>query len=443
MFETVAGLTILGGSLVGVIWRPRLLWWRNGLPVFIPAAIGAVLAVLLGLVGLPALGTIFGRVWDASLTLIGLFILAASFESNRFFEWSALHLARLAGGSRWRLYFLMCLLTVAVTVFLGNDGAILGMTAIVVKLVKKIFPNELGAWWPYLFAAGFLADAFSGFLVPDNLTNIIVASTYHLPFLLFLVQMALPMCLTAIVVTACFAVRFRTVLFKTTLKYDLTALEEPSSVIRDRVIFRVICGSLFFLIAGHLIVGGVFHQPVSFVVMPVALVVIGFVHFRKLRPIHEIVFDAPWEVLIYALGMFVVITAAMTPGVVNTFLSITPLRGLIAGSDKSLVAIFTTGGLLAVLAALTNNLPATLVGVLLLGTQSSPSMLAIYAIILGVDVGPKLTPYGSLATLMWMSILKREGAEISWGWCFKENWPVAVCALGASLLGLLVVGRWL
>lgn len=442
MFETVGGLSILFISLVGVIWRPRLLWWKNGLPVFVPAIIGAVAAVLLGLVNLPTVALIFGRVWDASFTLIGLFMLAAALEANHFFEWAALALARIAGGSRWRLYLLLCVLAVIVTVFLGNDGAILGITAIVVKLVKKTFPNEKQYWWPFIFATGFLADAFSGFLVPDNLTNIIVASTYHLPFILFMLQMAIPMIFSAIVVIACFALRFRAALFSGQARYDPELLEKPASVLQDRLIFNISCVGLVILIAGHLVVGGIFRQPVSFVVVPVALVILAFVHFRGLRSVSKVVLAAPWEVLIYALGMFVVITAAMTPTVVNAFLNIVPLKNLLFNGDTNLLNLSVAGGILAILAALTNNLPATLAGVVLLGANGPhPPMLAIYAVILGVNIGPKLTPYGSLATLMWMGILKKEGAEVSWGYCFKENWPVAVCALVASLLGLALVGH--
>src|SRR5437667_998313 len=142
MFEAAAGLVILLAVLVGVVWRPRILWWSSsGMPVFVPTGLGALLAAALGLVGLPMLVTIFSRVWDASFTLIGLFMLAAALEANHFFEWAALSLAHMAGGSRWRLYMLLCLLTIGVTICLGNDGAILGMTAIVAKLVKKTFPK--------------------------------------------------------------------------------------------------------------------------------------------------------------------------------------------------------------------------------------------------------------------------------------------------------------
>jgi arsenical pump membrane protein len=435
MFNTVVGLVILGLVLVGVIWRPHIFKWTEGMPPYVPAGVGALLAFLLGLVGLSMLITIAGRVWDAAFTLIGLFMLAAALETNHFFEWSALILAKVAGGSRWRLYILLCLLTIAVTIFLGNDGAILGMTAIVAQLVKNTFPAEKRVWWPYIFATGFLADAFSGFLVPDNLTNIIVASTYHLPFLLFVVQMALPMVFPAFVAIIFFAIRFHSVLFQGKTFYDVAAFQSPDEVLRSRAVFRLNWAGLFILIAGHLIIGGVFHEPASFVVVPVALAMLWIVHRTKLSSAREILLAAPWDVLIYALGMFVVITAAMTPRVINLFLSIKPLDTLILG-EKSLAGVFTTGGIMATLSALTNNLPATLAGVLLLGTVKHSHMLAIYSVILGVDVGPKLTPYGSLATLMWMSILKKEGIKVSWGQCFKENWWVCILALSAALLGL-------
>jgi arsenical pump membrane protein len=438
MFNVVAGLAILVLVLVGVVWRPRVFIWTNGLPVFIPAVLGAILALILGLVGLSTLGTIVGRVWDASFTLIGLFMLSAALEANNFFEWAARSLARVANGSPWRLYLLMSFLTIAVTIFLGNDGAILGMTAIVAKLVKRTFPKNEAIWWPYIFVTGFLADAFSGFLVPDNLTNIIVASTYHLPFVLFMVQMSFPMVLAAAVAITCFAIRFRTVLFVREEKYDIVLFKHPTSVLGDLLTFKVNLGALFILIAGHLIIGGIFHQPVSFVVVPVALFMLFFSQLRRLSTAREVLFAAPWEVLFYALGMFVVITAAMTPPVINTFLTITPLHTLILG-QKSLEGVFAAGGLLAVLSALTNNLPATLAGILLLGTVRHPSMLAIYAIILGVDIGPKLTPYGSLATLLWMGILKREGIKVAWGQFIKENTLIAVLALSAALIGLYVV----
>ena len=445
--STIEGLVIWICVITGVVFRPRVRWggrvlcFAEGMPAFIPAGVGAVVAVALGLVALPMLVTILGRTWDASFTLIGLFMLAAALDANNFFDWAAQSLAHLAGGSRVRLYLLLCLLSLGLTVFFGNDGNIMGATPIVAKLVIKIFKEERKSWWPYLFATGFLADAFSAVLVPANLTNIIVASTYHLPFILFAVQMAFPMTLASIVAIICFGLRFASV-FKVRGRagYNTAHLDNPRVLLKDQLTFRVGWVALVVLIAGHLVIGGVFHQPVSFVVIPVAAVMLGLGQARGIGQTGKILRDAPWEVLLYALAMFVVITAAMTPLVIAAFMSIAPLYALLVGGGSTdAVGLLTAGGIMAILSAISNNLPATLVGVLLLSTAKAPPMFAINAIILGVNIGPKLTPYGSLATILWLGLLKKQGIEISWGQCLKENWWVTVLALLAALGGLWVV----
>jgi len=124
------------------------------------------------------------------------------------------------------------------------------------------------------------------------------------------------------------------------------------------------------------------------------------------------------------------------------------LHTLIAGNpgmsmtNESIKGTLLVGGTLALLSASTNNLPATLVGVLVLHTVEKPGLLAIYAMTLGVDIGPKLTPYGSLATLLWLGILARHGIRISWWQYVHENWWITLITLMAALSGLLVT-RWL
>jgi len=124
------------------------------------------------------------------------------------------------------------------------------------------------------------------------------------------------------------------------------------------------------------------------------------------------------------------------------------LHTLIAGNpgmsmtNESIKGTLLVGGTLALLSASTNNLPATLVGVLVLHTVEKPGLLAIYAMTLGVDIGPKLTPYGSLATLLWLGILARHGIRISWWQYVRENWWITLITLMAALSGLLVT-RWL
>lgn len=439
MYRLVSGVAasvILIAVLVGVIWRPR------GMHVAIPAAVGALLAVVLGLVRFPTLLALLAQTWDASATLIALFLLSEALDSNGFFSWAALHLARSARGSGWLLYILVLVLTTVTTALLANDGAILILTPIFARLLVHIYDKK-ECWLPYVLAAGFFADATSALFIPSNLTNIIIADANTLNFLLFARWMVLPTLFAAIAAGLCFGVRFRTAL---SARYDPAILETPVDALQDRhLTFWASWGALLTLVIGYSI-GGQLHIPVSLIASPVALIMLLLVHVRGIRPAHKILHAAPWGILVYALGMFVVITAAFTSGILS-FLT-TPLQTFIASASgtsithESVQGILLVGGTLTLLSASTNNLPATLVGVLVLHLVERPGLVAIYALTIGVDIGPKLTPYGSLATLLWLGILARYGIRISWRQYIRENWWITLIALMAALSGLLVA-QWL
>lgn len=422
-FHTAAAAIILIAVLALVVVRPR------GLHVAWPAGFGALIAIAIGLLTTPALVTIFGDTWDAATTLISLFILSETLESNGFFTWAALHLARIARGSGWRLYVLVLLLTTGVTALLANDGAVLMLTPIFATLLLNIYPDERSRL-PYIFAAGFFADAMSAIFVPSNLTNIIIADDNHLSFARVATWMAIPMICVFVVGAGAFAARFRTRLGK---PYDTHMLRAPTEAIRDHTVFVAGWIILCALIAGYFIIGEL-HLPFCLVAGSAALVMLALVQLRRLRPAAEVLRTAPWNILIYALGMFVVITAAFDTHVLS-FLT-QPLRAHVIPPAVPLGALFS-GGLLALLSAAVNNLPAALTGVLALRAVPHPAPMAIYAIILGVDIGPKLTPFGSLATLLWLGILDKHGIRISWGHYLRENWWVAVVVLCAAFAGLL------
>lgn len=422
--SVLAPMLVLPSVLTLVVARPR------GLNVAWPAGVGALLVILFGLLSATALQGIFTTTWDAVATLIALFLLSEALDSNKFFTWAALHLARFARGSGWRLYILILLLTLGVTALLANDGAILMLTPIFAQLLLRIYPKESHRL-PFLFAAGFFADAMSAIFVPSNLTNIIIADANRLSFIEVAAWMALPTLAAFLTGVLVFALRWRTELNFS--EYDVQELERPTDVLKDHVVF--FCGwiALATLVVGY-IIGGRFHWPISLVAAPVALAMVALTQIRQTRSASQILLSAPWSILIYALGMFVVITAAFNTQAL-IFLT-TPLKGFIV-QKAGLFQVLGTGGLLALLSAAVNNLPATLIGVLVLRAVKAPSLLAIYAIILGVDIGPKLTPFGSLATLLWLSILQRNGISISWGKYLRENWWVTLIVLLAAFAGLL------
>jgi arsenical pump membrane protein len=226
-------------------------------------------------------------------------------------------------------------------------------------------------------------------------------------------------------------VRFHRLLGK---KYDTHVLEQPDAVLQDRLLFWASWGALLLLIIGY-IIGSQFHLPISYIAGPIALSMVLLVQVRQIRSARSLLLAAPWSILFYALAMFVVITAAYYAHVLS-FLTV-PLRAFVAPSADVAGAILS-GSILALLSAAANNLPATLIGVLVLHMVPHPNLLAICAMILGVDVGPKFTPFGSLATLLWLDILRRNGIRISWLRYFYENWWITLVTLGMSFVGLVV-----
>jgi arsenical pump membrane protein len=419
--HALAAAAILAAVLALVVLRPR------GLHVAWPAGVGALLVLAAGLLAAPALLTIFADTWDAAATLIALFILSETLDSNGFFTWAALHLARTARGSGWRLFALVLMLTTGVTALLANDGAVLMLTPIFATLLLRIYPDEHSRL-PYIFAAGFFADAMSAILVPSNLTNIIVADAYHLTFAHVAAWMALPAIAAFGAGALAFAGRFRVQLGK---PFDPATLGRPADAIHDRIVFWGGWAALGGLIAGYLI-GGERHLPFSLIAGSAALAMLALVRLRGLRSVGAVLRGAPWGILVYALGMFVVITAAFDAHTL-TFLT----RPLAADAGTGPRGVLVAGGLLGLLAAAVNNLPATLIGVLALRGAAHPASLTLYAMMLGVDIGPKLTPFGSLATLLWLGILDRNGIHISWGHYLRENWWIALLVLAAALAGLV------
>ncbi len=423
--QALVAALILVAVLALVVMRPRKLdvaWFAGG---------GALLALALGLLSAHALLTIAHDTWDAAATLIALFVLSESLDANGFFTWAALRLARIANGSGARLYGLALLLTTVTAALLANDGAVLMLTPIFARLLTRIYP-ERRLQLPYIFAVGFLADAMSALFVPSNLTNIILADANGLSFTRVALWMALPMLTAFVVAGTAFGVRFRRALAK---PFDVTALAAPESVVRDRLLFRAGWLALGGLVVGY-IVGGELGLPVALIAGAAALGMLALTQARGVRTVGASLRGAPWSVLIYAIGMFVVITAAYNAHTLN-FLT-EPLARLVS-PPAGRVAAVGAGSLLALLAAAVNNLPASLIGVLVLRAATHANHLAIYAIILGVDIGPKLTPFGSLATLLWLGILERNGIHISWGHFIRENWWVTLLTLAAALGALYLV----
>lgn len=407
-------------TLVFIIWQPR------GLQIGTTAVIGAALAVALGVVSLSDVWTVTSIVWDATLAFIGIIILSMVLDEIGFFEWAALKMVRLSKGNGNLMFIYMMILGALVAAFFANDGAALILTPIILAKMKYLKLNPI-AMFAFLMAGGFIGDSASNPLVISNLTNIVTAGYFHIGFWEYVKTMFLPNLLS---ITASIVVLW--IYFRKDIPthIDVENLAAPESAIKNMTMFKLSWWFLGLLMIGYFI-GDRFHLPVSVFALGGALVFLAITtHFKATKPLLTIK-AAPWQVVWFSIGLYVVVYGLKNGGLT------TYLAGLITQlqSMGNVYAVIGTGFLSAILSSVMNNMPTIMVMDIAIH-ESGNSALA-YANIIGCNLGPKMTPIGSLATLLWLHVLAQKGVKIGWGEYMKVGLIVTPPVLLVALLGLI------
>lgn len=406
-----------------------------GLDNGVSALIGAGLALLAGVVAPADVLHVVGIVWNATLALIGIIIISVLLDQAGFFRWAALHLARRTAGDGRRLLIAIILLGALVSTFFTNDSTVLILTPIVYELLKALGLQGRPAL-PYLMACGFIADAMSIPLAVSNLTNIIAADYFGLAFGRFAALMLLPSLATLGASLAALFWYYRREI-PATCASDVLA--DPREAVDDRFLFltgaAVLAAMVVFFFAGHRL--GV---PASAVMGAGALVLLLATRVnRVVRPL-PVLRRAPWGVVAFSLGMYLVVFGLGKAG-----LTAASARLLGALAERgALAAVAGTGALVAVFSALMNNLPGVMLGSLAVAAVPAAGALRegmILAAVAGADIGPKMTPIGSLATLIWLHLLRAKGVTISWKEYMRMGLAVTPPVLAAALLALWAVVR--
>ncbi len=417
-------LSIFVATIALVIWQPR------GLGIGWSASAGAAVALLTGVIQLSDIPVVWQIVWNATAAFIAIIIVSLLLDEAGFFEWAALHVARWGRGSGRMLFALIVLLGAAVAAVFANDGAALILTPIVVAMLAALGFGP-GATLAFVMAAGFIADAASLPLVVSNLVNIVSADFFRIGFNDYAAVMV-PVNLVSVAASlAILLVYFRKEIPAT---YNQDQLKLPSAAIRDPATFKTGWAVLVLLLIGFFGLEPL-GVPVSATAAAGAVLLLAVAGRGNVISTKKVLREAPWQIVIFSLGMYLVVYGLRNQGLTAY---ISQLLNTFAGYGIWGAAI-GTGVLTAVLSSIMNNMPTVLVGALSIDASAATGVVKeamIYANVIGSDLGPKITPIGSLATLLWLHVLAGKGIRISWGYYFRVGAVITVPVLLITLAAL-------
>jgi arsenical pump membrane protein len=415
-------------TLAFVIWQPR------GLGIGWSAAAGAGVALLAGVISLADIPVVWHIIWNATGTFVALIVISLLLDKAGLFEWAALHVARWGGGHGTRLFVLLVLLGAVVSAIFANDGAALILTPIVIAMLREL-KFSAKATLAYVMSAGFIADTASLPLVVSNLVNIVSADYFKIGFARYAAVMA-PVNVVAVLATLGVLLWY----FGRDLPptYNVAQLRDPRAAIHDAPTFYTGFGVLGLLLAGFFWI-----EPLGVPISAVAAVGAVLLLLAAARghriAVREVMANAPWQIVIFSLGMYLVVyglrNAGLT-GYVTKALDWCAQYGVWG-------AAMGTGLLTAALSSVMNNLPTVLIGALSIDATTTHGAVRdamVYANVIGSDLGPKITPIGSLATLLWLHVLAANDIRISWSYYFRVGivltLPVLLLTLAALALRL-------
>lgn len=406
---------IAAAATLGVILRP-FSW-----PEAIWAVLGAGLLVGLGLMPWQIALDGVAKGTDVYLFLVGMMLLSEIARKEGLFDWLAAHAVRAAKGSATRLFGLVYAVGTVVTVFLSNDACAVVLTPAVFAATKAAGVEKP---LPYLFICAFIANAASFVLPISNPANLVVFAQDMPPLGRWLATFTLP---SVLAIAATYVALRLTQNARLKGETVATDVEVPGLPFGGKVAGAGIVATGAALI-GASAAGIELGLPTFIAGLATTLVVLlinrgGLVEVAK---------DVSWSVLPLVAGLFVLVEALEKTGVLTM---LADLLKRAAQGDPAATA-WAGGAIVAFGSNLVNNLPAGLLAGAAVQAAQVPEKVA-GAILIGVDLGPNLSVTGSLATILWLTAIRREGEDVS-AWSFLKLGilvmpPALVLALAALI----------
>ncbi|MFC0272715.1 arsenic transporter [Metabacillus herbersteinensis] len=411
----------------------------------IPATIGAILVFLSGSVSITDLIDIGSKVNGAAITIIATIVMAIVLESFGFYYWTAFLLLKTSRGSGIRLFWLTMLLCFLMTLFFNNDGSILITTPILILLLRHIgLKNHQKI--PYLLSGALIATASSAPIGVSNIVNLISLKIVNLNLSLYTEMMFVPGMMGLLFLSlSLFLVFYKELPRQIPNNYSIPLhfenrryhpLQDTSNDFLEKQKRLLIYILLFvFITRISLFIASYIGISISIVAVSGSICLLVWRwYYLRISPF-DMFKKTPWHILIFAFNMYVIMFGLHNIGL--TTLLIEAIGPLVEANLFH--ATLTMGVLLSILSNLFNNHPALMIGTLSLAEMSLDpiTLKTVYlANIIGSDIGSLLLPIGTLASLIWLHILKKHKVKLSWKTYIKVTMIVIPPTLIFTLLCL-------
>ncbi len=430
MFLSIAvAVAACAAMILSILFFPKLKLKRFSLDTYpLIVLLGAALMLVCGLV---SVRTVFGAfIADTAvnpLKILVLFIcmtvLSVFLDAVGFFFYVANVVLHRFGTSQRRLFFTLYLTVSVLTVFTSNDIIILTFTPFICYFCKNARISPL----PYLVAEFVAANTWSMALMIGNPTNIYLASSAGIDFVQYFSVMWLPTLFCGF--ASCITLFF---LFRKDLKQEMAKDITRSHIFMNKPL--LILGLLHLGICTLLLAFGGYLgwemwliSLIAVISLVISVLVVSRLQKKEPAALHTCLLRAPWSLVPFMLGMFVIVLALSEQGVTTVLCDL-----LAKGSPILSYGFFST-----LLSNVMNNIPMSV----LMGSVVSEvgSIEALYATVIGSNLGALLTPIGALAGIMWGSMLKAQGVRMRYLDFLKNGIIILIPALAASLLGIFLI----
>jgi len=390
----VVTLAVFAAMLALMVLRPRRwneAWWT---------VLAAAAMLALGLVTPhEALGAVqAGK--NTLLFLLSLLALSLLVGKSGFFDWAAIRCALIAKGNARSLYRNAFVAGAIITAILSLDTTAVLLTPVLLALVKRLKVPAA----PYVLLCAFVANVGSLALPISNLTNLLFADAFRQTFAAFAARMIVPQLVALVSTYVLLRWHFRRALPNS---FDAESLPEPASVVPNHAYFLLCITVLAAVLVGYFLAPLLGLEPYVFAFAASAVLLFAGMAAGRVR-IH-VVRELAWDIFPFVIGLFIAVQGLENLGIVAV--SSGWLAEMRPGSPEKLL---TAAGATAFAANIVNNLPAALIARSVL-LRSHAHMGTVLASLIGANVGPMITPFGSLATMLVLGFARRDGVEVHTG----------------------------